>query len=289
MVQPLPLSPPGSILMTDSSVLARLSPQASARLATLAETVLKAGVLARSSLKRRYSSQMVSKGPRDYQTEIDRAVEAEIAGRLAEAFPDYTIHGEEQMSDRTGREGAPVIHIDPIDGTTNFAWGLPHFGMTVLIEEGGELIAGAVYDPMLDELFSAEKDGGAYLNGERLVCGEEGNVENVIVGAGLPVPGQVKSVGVDQYHAALRRLMDNTAGVRRLGSAALSTAYVAAGRLDGFFEDGLSLHDYGAAALLVREAGGIVTGFTGGPVGANGDVLAATPALHAWLVEGFAG
>ncbi len=275
--------------MTFLTISARLSPSASPRLITLASTVVKAGETARSSLQRRRVGEMVSKAPRDYQTEIDVAVERIIVDEMVRAFPSYSIKGEEDVGNRVADENAPVIYIDPIDGTTNFAWGIPHFGMTIAIAEAGTIVAGVVYDPMLDELFSAELGGGAYLNGERITCVDNADIENVVVGAGLPVPGQVKAVPEAIYFNALKRLMANTAGVRRLGSAALSIAYVASGRLDGFFEDGLSMHDYGAAALLVTEAGGRVSAFNGGPVTANGDILAGNMSLHPWLVEGLEG
>lgn len=273
--------------MTSSSVSTRLSPAASQRLLLLANTALKAGQTARRSLKRRLMSEIVSKAPRDYQTEIDVAVERIIVDEVAKAFPAYAIKGEEAVGNRDAEVSTPVIYIDPIDGTTNYAWGIPHFGMTISIAEGGRVVAGVVYDAMQDELFSAEAGGGAYLNGQPIRCVENAEIENVLIGAGLPVPGQVKAVSEDTYFNALKRLMANTAGVRRLGSAALSIAYVACGRLDGFFEDGLSLHDYGASVLLVAEAGGQVSAFSGGPVTANGDILAANSAIHPWLVQGF--
>jgi myo-inositol-1(or 4)-monophosphatase len=273
--------------MTIPDVADRLYPAASSRLRLLAEAVLKAGTLARSSLKRRRVNEMLAKAPRDYQTEIDVAVERIIVDEMVRAFPDYAIQGEEAVGNRDAGPDTPVIYIDPIDGTTNYAWGIPHFGMTISIAEHGKVVAGVVYDAMLDELFSAEAGQGAYLNGERISCIDNGDIENVLIGAGLPVPGQVKAVRKETYLSALQRLVDETAGVRRLGSAALSIAYVACGRLDGFFEDGLSLHDYGASALLVEEAGGNVSAFSGGPVTANGDILAANAAVHAWLVDGF--
>ncbi|RXT30560.1 inositol monophosphatase [Rhizobium leguminosarum] len=273
--------------MTSSPISARLSPTASSRLVVLAETVLKAGETARGSLRRRTSQEMLAKAPRDYQTEIDVAVERIIVDEMAKAFPDYAIQGEEAVGNRTAGPDTPIIYIDPIDGTTNYAWGIPHFGMTISIVEGGRLVMGVVYDAMQDELFSAEIGGGAYLNGERIHCANVGDIENVLVGAGLPIPGQVKAVAEETYFEAVKRLMANTAGVRRLGSAALSIAYVACGRLDGFFEDGLAIHDFGASALLVEEAGGIVTRFSGAEVNGRGDILAASKALHSWLLKGF--
>ncbi|MBY4611115.1 inositol monophosphatase [Rhizobium sp. 9T] len=273
--------------MASSPISARLSPTASSRLIVLAETVLKAGETARASLRRRTSAEILAKAPRDYQTEIDVAVERIIVEEITKAFPDYAIQGEEAVGNRTGGPDTPIIYIDPIDGTTNYAWGVPHFGMTIAIAEGGRLVAGVVYDAMQDELFSAETGGGAYLNGEPIRCADVADIENVLIGAGLPIPGQVKAVAEETYFDAIKRLMANTAGVRRLGSAALSIAYVACGRLDGFFEDGLSIHDFGASALMVEEAGGIVTRFSGAEVDGKGDILAASKALHPWLKEGF--
>ncbi|MBB4482666.1 inositol monophosphatase family protein [Rhizobium etli] len=273
--------------MASSPISKRLSPAASPRLVVLAETVLKAGETARASLRRRTSAEILAKAPRDYQTEIDVAVERIIVDEMTKAFPDYAIQGEEAVGNRTAGPDTPIIYIDPIDGTTNYAWGVPHFGMTIAIAEGGRLVAGVVYDAMQDELFSAEAGGGAYLNGEPIRCADVADIENVLIGAGLPIPGQVKAVAEETYFDAIKRLMANTAGVRRLGSAALSIAYVACGRLDGFFEDGLSIHDFGASALMVEEAGGIVTRFSGAEVSGRGDILAASKALHPWLKEGF--
>jgi len=271
----------------DISAAARyLSPEASDRLRTIAGLALEGGAIAREKLRLYPISDMVVKGPRDYQTEADRAVEASIVAGIVEAFPDYAIEGEEKIGNRE-RPGAPRVHIDPIDGTTNFAWGIPHFSTVITVAEGSELVAGVTYDPMLDELFSAEVGGGAWLNGRRLKVTPVTSAEASVVGAGLPLPGQVKSVPVETYHRALRRMMDTTSGVRRLGSAALSLAYVAAGRLNGFFEEGLSIHDYGASVLVIREAGGIVTDFAGRPITNPGAILGAAPGMHEWLLEGF--
>lgn len=261
-------------------------PEASLRLKTLTAIALAGGAIARSKLRRYPVDDMVVKGARDYQTEADRAVETLIAGAIAEAFPDYAINGEEAMGNRV-KAGAPTIHIDPIDGTTNFAWGIPHFGVVITLEEQGEITAGVTYDPMLDEAFTAERGGGAFLNGRQLRMHPVPSPEASVVGASLPVPGQVKSVPLENYHRALRRLMDTTSGVRRFGSAALSLAYVGAGRINGFFEDGLSIHDYGASVLVIREAGGIVTDFSGNPITNPGAILGAAPDLHQWLLEGF--
>jgi myo-inositol-1(or 4)-monophosphatase len=271
--------------MNDQTLAARLGPNASARLLQLAAIALSAGALS-LDLRPGRRSGLVEKGPRDYQTAADVAVERHIVNAIRAAFPDYAIWGEEQVGNREV-SNAPQVLIDPIDGTTNYLWGIPHFSIVISIREQGEIVAGITYDPNLDELFSAEKGGGAFLNGERIGIRTPQSPQHALVGAGTPVPGQVKSVPVETYHQALRRLMDTTSGMRRLGSAALSLAYTACGRLDGFFEDGLSPLDYGASVLIVREAGGIVTGFDGGSIPGSGAILAASPALHPWLVDGF--
>jgi len=168
---------------------------------------------------------MTLKGPRDYQTAADLAVERQIVAAINEAFPDYAVWGEEQVGNRAAAAGAPRVLIDPIDGTTNFAWGIPYFGVVIAVEEAGEITAGVVYDAMQQELFSAERGGGAFLNGGELRVPKVPSPEAALIGVGLPVPGQVKSVPVEQYHAALRQVMDTSTGVRCLGSAALSLAY----------------------------------------------------------------
>jgi myo-inositol-1(or 4)-monophosphatase len=266
-----------------------LAANASPRLKVMAAAAHLGGLEAKRCLGRLAVADMTLKAARDYQTEADIGVERLIAGHLTAAFPDWGISGEEMAADREAGAGKPLFVIDPIDGTTNFAWGIPHFGHVVTLVEEGVVTAGVVYDAMQDEMFSTERGQGAYLNGRRLAVRDGDDVVNAVMGASLPVPGQVKSVPVDTYHAALRRLMDNVAGLRRFGSAALSIAYVAAGRLDGFFEDGLSLNDYGASKLVVEEAGGLVTDFAGQPVPLAGRsaILAAAPSYHRWLLEGF--
>ncbi|WP_395680324.1 inositol monophosphatase family protein [Inquilinus sp.] len=222
------------------------------------------------------------KGARDFVTAADRQSEAAVAASLSAAFPDHAIEGEEGTAIRS--QGAGTLLVDPIDGTTNFAWGLPFFGIAIALVEGGETVAGVVLDPSLGEAFVAERGHGAFLNGRRLRIDRTVAPEEALVGASLPVPGQVRSIDVEAYHRALRAVIDRAAGVRRLGSAALSLCYVAAGRHDAFFEDGLSPLDYAAAVLVLREAGGVATGFDGRPIPDSGAVLGANAGLHPWLV-----
>jgi myo-inositol-1(or 4)-monophosphatase len=200
-------------------------------------------------------------------------------------FPDATIVGEEGEGDRRG--GPARLLIDPIDGTTNFAWSIPFFAIAIALEENDETVAGVVLDPVHAEAFVAERGAGARLNGTRLALKAEVAPDAAVIGASLPIPGQVKTVSPANYARALNAVMDTSAGVRRLGSAALSICYVAAGRHDAFFEDGLSPLDYAAAVLVVNEAGGIASGFDGGAIPATGAVLAAVRGLHPWLVGQF--
>lgn len=230
---------------------------------------------------------MVEKAPRDYQLAADIATERAIAAVLNDKCPDAGIVGEEKTSDRDGT-GLRTFIIDPIDGTSNFAFHIPFFAQVISHLEDGLVTAGVVFDPVRDEMFVAEAGGGAYLNGKRLpVCGEV-LPERSVVGVGLPIPGQVQGVSIERYHIALRAVIDRAAVTRRLGSAALSVAYVAAGRHHACFEDGLDTLDYLASALLVRECGGVVTDFQGNEQNGNGAVLASVPSLQPWLLSLFA-
>ena len=242
--------------------------------------------VARQSFRAKEPGELITKRPRDFQTAADRATERAIAASLAASFPEATIVGEEGEADRIA--GPARLLIDPIDGTTNFAWGIPFFAVAIALEEHGETVAGVVLDPVHAEAFVAERGAGARLNGVPLVMKADVAPEAAVIGASLPIPGQVKTVPRATYDRALTTVIDTAAGVRRLGSAALSLCYVAAGRHDAFFEDGLSPLDYAAAVLVVREAGGLASGFDGGPIPATGAVLAAVRGLHPWLVRQFA-
>lgn len=253
-----------------------------------AQILRDAAPIARAGLRRLPLQEVATKAARDYQTAADRAVERAIVRDLTAAFPLYRIEGEEFGAAGSADPDAPLLVVDPIDGTTNFAWGIPHFGMVITLWDGTRVTAGAVLDPVLEEMFTADLGAGALLNGVPLRVARAPDPEAALIGAGLPVPGQVVSVTPAAYAAALERAMAVTSGVRRLGSAALSIAYVAAGRFDGFFEDGLGLGDFGASALIVGEAGGIVTDFHGAPVSRRCGIVAGSPEMHAWLLQGLA-
>ena len=232
--------------------------------------------------------EMVEKAPRDYQLAADIATERAIAAVLAERFSEAGISGEEGTSERAGT-GIGSFIIDPIDGTSNFAFRIPFFAQVISYLEAGSIVAGVVYDPVRDEMFVAEKGRGAYLNGKRLPPLGTVEPERSLIGVGLPIPGQVRSVSLERYQAVLSKIVETAAVTRRLGSAALAVAYVAAGRHHACFEDGLDVLDYLASALMVRECGGFVTDFHGVEQNGDGAVLAAAPGLHDWLVRQFAG
>ncbi|SHF19715.1 myo-inositol-1(or 4)-monophosphatase [Kaistia soli DSM 19436] len=267
--------------LADIAALPAITPSERSR-AMLAAAI--AGARAIEALGGRHERERLTlKGARDFQTAADIASERAITAALLDRFPDHAITGEEETAIPGSADG--TFLIDPIDGTTNFAWGLPFFGICIALVENGETVAGVVLDPSLGEAFVAEKGLGAYRNGERLAIHRSLAPNEALIAASLPVPGQVRSIPVETYHLALRAVMDTAAGTRRLGSAALSLCYVAASRHDAFFEDGLSPLDYAAAALVLSEAGGAVTGFHGGPVDARGAVLGTNPSLQPWLLS----
>ncbi|WP_069063670.1 inositol monophosphatase [Sinorhizobium sp. RAC02] len=232
--------------------------------------------------------EMVEKAPRDYQLAADVATERAIAAVLARFCPEAGISGEEGTSERAGTGSGRFI-IDPIDGTSNFAFRIPFFAQVISYIEAGGIVSGIVYDPVRNEMFVAEKGRGAYLNGNRLPPLAAVSPDRSVIGVGLPIPGQVRNVSAEQYQAALSAVCETAAVTRRLGSAALAVAYVAAGRHHACFEDGLDVLDYLASALMVRECGGLVTDFHGVEQNGDGAVLAGVPGLHDWLVRQFAG
>ena len=218
------------------------------------------------------------KGAVDLVTEVDLACEEairEVLGRLA---PGTAVLGEEGGA--TGM-GSDRWLVDPLDGTTNYAHGFPAFCVSVAWQEGGAVRLGAVYDPLRDELFTAERNKGARLAGQRLRTSETGKLEAALLATGFPYDRAQNP----RNYAEFRRLTQCTQGVRRTGSAALDLAYVAAARLDGFWEPGLKPWDLAAGCLLVEEAGGVVTGYGGEPFTPDdADVVASNGRLHEALL-----
>ncbi len=226
--------------------------------------------------------QVSKKGPADFVSAADTKAEEVLRKELARARPDYGLIMEEsgRSEPKPGCERSWVV--DPLDGTTNFLHGLPHFAISVGLAERGEVIAGVVYDPIKDELFWAEKGGGAFLNDRRIRVSSRRSMSDGLFATGIPFLGSKKNDAV--FLRELKAVMQSSSGVRRWGVASLDLAYVAAGRFDGFWEQGLSAWDFAAGILLVREAGGLVTDLEGGSVSLDGHaLLAANEHLHRGL------
>jgi len=228
------------------------------------------------------------KGDVDLVTVADRTCEALIKGRLAEVFPEHGVYGEEGTRERM--EGEFRWYVDPLDGTTNFAHGFPQFCVSLGLEqrkaglradEDGTIVAGVIYDPMRDELFTAERGKGATLNGKAMEVSKIGLLAESLVATGFPSHKRHDNPNIHFYHEFTLR----SHGVRRAGSAALDLAYVACGRLDAFWEFNLNPWDTAAGALLVEEAGGRISGFSDGPFELNSrEVLASNGRIHGELV-----
>ncbi len=224
--------------------------------------------------------QIDSKGPSDFVTRADRAAEETLREELTKSRPDYNFLMEEGGAVK-GISGAPTFIIDPLDGTSNFLHGIPHFAVSIGVEEAGEITAGVVYNPITDETFWAEKGKGAWLGDKRLRVSTRKQMGEALFACGLPFKGVGKA---DDYAAILKNLMPQVAGIRRFGAATLDLAWVAAGRFDGYFENDRMPWDLAAGLLLVREAGGFVTDYHGKPAShSKGDIIAANPSLHAGL------
>ena len=239
-----------------------------------------AGEVIIRSLNRLESLTVTSKGRNDFVSEVDHAAEAEIIKLIRKNYPNHAFLAEE--SGRTG-DSDTVWIIDPLDGTTNFLHGFPTFAVSIACQIRGKLEHGVVYDPISQEIFSATRGGGAHLDNRRIRVSKQRGLEGSLIGTGFPYRANTKYL--DSYLLMLRAVMENTAGVRRPGSAALDMAYVAAGRTDAFWEIGLSPWDTAAGTLLIQEAGGRIGTLTGGEYTQGGNVLAGTPKVYAAMLE----
>jgi myo-inositol-1(or 4)-monophosphatase len=216
----------------------------------------------------------------DFVTEVDRLAEQAVIDTVRRTHPEHGFLGEE-----TGRHGGDdfVWIIDPLDGTTNFLHGFPAFAVSLGIQHKGRTEHGVVYDPLRQELFTASRGAGAILDGKRIRVSAARGLPQSLIGTGFPY---LEHQDVDAFMAMLRAVMVKAAGVRRAGDASLDLAWVAAGRLDGFWELGLKPWDIAAGALLVQEAGGIVGGIDGSPeYMESGDIIAGGQKVFAALVK----
>ncbi|MBZ5608066.1 MAG: inositol monophosphatase [Acidobacteriia bacterium] len=242
-----------------------------------AEIAREAGALLSKFFERRVAFEL--KGEHDLVTEADRASEALVIERLRSHFPSHSIVAEEGG----GHTGSSDYcwYVDPLDGTTNFAHGFPMYNVTLALEQAGELVAGVIFDPEHNEMFSSERGSGAYLNHRRIRVSKVTRVEDSLIATGFPSKKRHLDVNVHFYY----QLAMLTHGVRRAGSAALDLAYVASGRLDGFWEFGLNPWDMAAGILLVQEAGGKCSDMKGAPASLRGPhLLADNGAIHAGLL-----
>src|SRR5919198_2207055 len=205
--------------------------------------------------------QVSMKGPGDYVSQADRKAEDIIFAELSRARPGYGFLMEERGA-VAGEDDQHRWLVDPLDGTTNFLHGIPIFAISIALERQGQLVAAVVYNPAMDELYTAERGGGAFLNDRRLRVSARTQLPDAVIGTGIPHLGRGHH---GNFLIELRNVMGEVSGIRRLGSASLDLAYVAAGRFDGFWEDALSPWDIAAGILLIREAGGFVSDRSGGP------------------------
>ena len=215
------------------------------------------------------------KSKNDFVTEVDLIAEQEIIKIILNAYPEHSILAEES-GEHKGNDYVWII--DPLDGTTNFLHGYPQYAVSIALKRKGRIEVGVVYDPLRDELFTAEKGGGAMLNNRRIRVSKQTNINEALLGTGLPFKYPEH---FDSYLQMFKTLMGNTAGIRRAGSAALDLAYLSTGRLDGFWEIGLKPWDMAAGILLVQEAGGVITDFSfENDYLKSGNLIAGNPKMH---------
>ena len=242
----------------------------------------RAGEVIARSIPKLESIEIHAKDRHDYVTEVDRAAEQEIIGIIRHHYPAHAILAEE--SGASGDNETRWI-IDPLDGTTNFLHGFPVYAVSIACEVRGRLEVATVYDVLRQELFTATRGVGAQLDGKRIRVSKRRGLEGALLATGFPFRA---NADLDTYLEMLRVVMPQVAGVRRPGSAALDLAYVAAGRVDGFWELGLKPWDTAAGALLITEGGGLISRINGDTYQHGDDVCAGTPRIHAELIAAFA-
>jgi myo-inositol-1(or 4)-monophosphatase len=226
---------------------------------------------------------VTNKGPKDFVSEVDRGAEAAIVEVLLEAYPDHGILAEEGTVNAKVKNPDNIWIIDPLDGTTNFLHGFPQYCVSIALQHKGVITQGVVYDPNRNDLFTATRGAGAYLNDRRLRVSRRTKMEDSLVATGFPFKdGSL----VEMYLGMMREMMHKTAGIRRAGAAALDLAHTAAGWYEGFWEVGLNPWDMAAGSLLVMEAGGLVADIHGEEqYMQNGSIIAATPKIFSQMVQ----
>jgi len=224
--------------------------------------------------------QISRKGPADFVSTADTTAEKTLIAELKKARPKFGFLTEEG-TEIIGQDTSQRWIIDPLDGTTNFLHGIPHFAISIALERNKEIVAGVIYEPVHNEMFWAEKGSGAFLNGRRLRVSGRNDMADAIFATGIPFLGKPDH---DLFLKQAEAVMAVSAGIRRFGAASLDLAYVAAGRFDGFWEAGLKPWDIAAGVIIVQEAGGMVTGLTGKKdMLETGNIIAANDQLHVRL------
>jgi len=246
----------------------------------------RAGEVIIRGMNRIHRLEVRAKGQNDFVSEIDTQAEAAILDVVRRSYPDHAVLAEESghSGGRPGEEESEFTWIvDPLDGTTNYLHGFPQFAVSIGIRRRGRMEHGVVYDPLRQELFTASRGEGAQLDGRRIRVSAQVGLERSLIGTGFPYRSNLQ--WLDAYMDMFKAVTRSTAGIRRPGAAALDLAYVAAGRLDAFWEFGLSPWDTAAGILLITEAGGMVSSLTGEEYQDQGHILAGTPKVHAPLLE----
>jgi myo-inositol-1(or 4)-monophosphatase len=246
-----------------------------ALLNTAVKAARKGGDTALRQFRRVHQLKVRSKARNDFVTQVDIAAEEAIIETISERYPDHAFLAEE--SGQRG-DGEYVWVIDPLDGTTNYIHGFPVFAVSIALRIKGRIEVGAIYDPNRQEIFTAMRGQGAQVDGHRIRVASRRDLEGTLIGTGFPYRSHEF---MQPYLGMLESVLRETAGVRRPGAAALDLAYVAAGRLDGFWEFGLREWDIAAGSLLIREAGGLISELYGdGDYLQSGNVVAGSPKVH---------
>ena len=225
---------------------------------------------------------ITSKGPKDFVSEVDREAERIIVETLLASYPDHAILAEEGTAKGDNADAENVWIIDPLDGTTNFLHGFPQYCVSIALAQRGVVTQGVVYDPVRNDLFTATRGRGAFLNDRRIRVSRRQHLRDCLIGTGFPFRD---GSYLDTYLRMMKTMIEQTAGLRRPGAAALDLAYVAAGFYDGFWEVGLNAWDVAAGSLLIQEAGGLIGDLAGDSDFLHGgQVIAATPKVFAQMV-----
>ncbi|MBI2470999.1 MAG: inositol monophosphatase [Planctomycetes bacterium] len=245
------------------------------------EAALRAGIILKEQFRKLDPSMIGEKAKNDFVTEVDKKSEEIIKGHIRSHFCDHDILAEE--SPKTRNDSPFLWIVDPLDGTLNYIHGLPAFAVSIALEIEGELAVGLIYEPLRENIYTAIRGGGTFKNGKRIHVSRSQTLSTSLIATGFPF--RIKDV-IDDYLRVFKELFMNATGIRRCGSACLDLAYTAEGIFGGFFEYGLSPWDVAAGALLVKEAGGEITDFSGGnQYLKTGNVIAGSEGVHREMIK----